>query len=73
METAATYTKKISYSQEFLTGSLAGICIRQTMNTTDDAVHMRLNALMGATKLNPRTDLTGNTYWIYNIGCEDIR
>ena len=67
------YTKKITYSKEFLTGTLAGLSVRCEFKTTSDAVHIHLGELQKVTKLAPGKDYgSGSTYWVYNLGCEDI-
>jgi hypothetical protein len=67
------YTKKITYSREFLSGNLAGVIVRnQVIHTTADAAHTRCLELARWNSLNPGKDLSGNLYWNYNIGCEDI-
>jgi hypothetical protein len=68
------YTKKITYSREFLSGSLAGMTIRgcavYATAATAHAIMVRLGAY---DRRNPGTEtLTGNLYWNYNIACEDI-
>ncbi len=71
------YTKKITYCKEFLSGLLKGMTVRETVNTTDDAVHMRL-AVLGQMQKDyvlhgmPAKDICGDWFRIYNIGCEDI-
>lgn len=68
------YTKRVSYSKEFLTGTLAGISVRCGFDTTDDAVAIHLAELNAITKQNPGSEvLTAATFWVYNIGCEDIQ
>jgi hypothetical protein len=73
MKTTANYTKRISYSKQFLTGALAGLSVRQTLDTTTDAVLLHAESLNRLTKANPGTDcVTGSAFWIYNIGTEEI-
>jgi len=69
--------KRILYSKEFLSGALAGICVRCSYDTTADAAvlhELSLSRIQRNWSLNrvPAVDITGNQYTVYNIGCEDI-
>jgi len=71
------YTKKITYCKEFLSGTLQGLTVRESVPTTDDAVTMRLERLQQLQRdyvLHgmKAKDVSGNWYRVYNIGCEDI-
>ena len=66
------YTHRISYSKEFLSGTLTGICVRCHFKTTADALRLHMNALQGTTKDQPAVEGNG-TYWIYNVGCEELQ
>jgi hypothetical protein len=66
-----TAKTKIAYTKEFLTGTLAGICVRCSFTTTDDALAIHMAALKAVTKATPGSE-SGGTYWISNIACEEI-
>jgi hypothetical protein len=68
-----TYTKRITYSKEFLSGNLEGLRVRCELKTTDDACAAHMNALNKITPMSPGSDvITGARFWVYNLGCEDI-
>jgi hypothetical protein len=66
------YTKRITFSREFLSGNLAGLIVRLTINTTADAAHAMSQQLRAFSRREPGMDASGNLYWNYNVGCEDI-
>ena len=68
------YTKKITFSREFLSGPLAGLSVRGIeIRTTADAAHAHMMGLQRFSRRNPGTEAgTGVLYWNYNVGCEDI-
>lgn len=66
--------KKITYSREFLTGPLAGLCVRGlSLNVPAGETHRHMVELNKYSTLNPgRECLTGHLYWNYNVGCEEV-
>ena len=65
--------KTLSYSKQFLSGTLAGLSVRCSYQVPASVVAERMERLNAFTPANPGHDcVTGAAFWVYNIGSEEV-